>query len=319
MGDAAADQAHVVYDFDDAHEVPQVVGPRKHELLRVQGGVNGNGDAYDTPAGKAGHNGAGRCCGVAKRKVLLSALAIVAMGLVWGVGLGVGLRDTGRGAPPPPRGVAMLVNASLAVEGYTTTTFTPPVSAAFVVGTAARLQSLAAVQPRDINITSVADLGAPAGRRRALLATSAVQVDGALPLWISRHACACADQRYIHSANSQLLCASSPTPTPPPWRRRSHPALRNCLLTSRWHASPPACSRQVPSTSLVLAWLRRHRRRRAGLLHRRLRARILHLLHLHRRHLLRRLRRRLRRLFARPVSWLVSACAAFAPTTTRRL
>jgi hypothetical protein len=26
---------------------------------------------------------------------------------------------------------------------------------------------------------------------------------GAYPLWISRHACACADQRYIHSAIRQ--------------------------------------------------------------------------------------------------------------------
>ena len=60
---------------------------------------------------------------------------------------------------------------------------------------------------------------------------------GAFPLWISRHACACADQRAIHSATRQTFSSS------PPSRRRAVPAGRTPTR------SPWACAAAGPSSA----------------------------------------------------------------------
>jgi len=44
--------------------------------------------------------------------------------------------------------------------------------------------------------------------RRAYLAALLATEVGVFPLWISLHACACADQRYIHSAICQATMTS---------------------------------------------------------------------------------------------------------------
>jgi hypothetical protein len=49
---------------------------------------------------------------------------------------------------------------------------------------------------------------------------------GAYPLWISRHACACADQRYIHSALRQRAPAGSPSTSSRARARLPRPLLR---------------------------------------------------------------------------------------------